>query len=177
MNPHLSSPARRRAFTLIELLVVIAVLAVLAGLLMPALSGARERGRDIHCVNNLKQLGVAVHVYAQDYKDRFPAAERMPSVPANSPPLPRIADLLRRYTGGSDKVFRCKNDLTRFPTEGSSYEWNSTFNGADIAKPQVWLFDVPPHLAPLMYDYDNVHKRGHGDGKNVLFGDGHVGPL
>jgi prepilin-type N-terminal cleavage/methylation domain-containing protein/prepilin-type processing-associated H-X9-DG protein len=76
-----SAPFRafHRAFTLIELLVVIAVIAILAGLLLPALAGAMARAKSVRCLSNLRQIGVGCSLYAGDNDDRLPQSQHQGS--------------------------------------------------------------------------------------------------
>ena len=63
---------KQSGFTLIELLVVIAIIAILAAILFPVFAQAREKARAITCISNLKQIGIAWYMYAQDYDETYP---------------------------------------------------------------------------------------------------------
>lgn len=193
----------RHGFTLIELLVVIAIIAVLASLLLPALSRAKGKACNTVCVNQLRQLGAAIRMYAEENENRMPRAEILPTMPLDpAQPLPRICDVLVPYVGraigtNSPTVFRCPNDkLGLFNREGASYEWNTELNGhridetrssnVRIVRVEVINGEVvdntdeqkvlrfPPETTPLLLDYDDFHPRPPKSGKNVVFMDGHV---
>ena len=69
-----SGKTRTRAFTLIELLVVIAIIAILAALLLPALAGAKKKGKGAECISDLKQIGIGLRLWANDNGEKFPWA-------------------------------------------------------------------------------------------------------
>jgi len=69
------APPKAAGFTLIELLVVIAIIALLMGILMPALSRARKQAWGVSCGSNLRQVGVAANLFAQDHEGKIPRAD------------------------------------------------------------------------------------------------------
>ena len=137
----------KKQFTLIELLVVIAIIAILAAMLLPALSAARERARSANCVSKLKQIGLAAHMYAGANKDSLPvsydSSRAMCYQHSSLMDYPisgsnRGSNLLVSYLGNSDETnkgarqaltnyFTCPSDSSNaakpsdIPDSGSGY--------------------------------------------------------
>lgn len=99
----------RRAFTLLDLLIVIAVITIMSAILLPVFSRAREKARRATCQSNLKQLGVAIAQYMQDYDEMFPCGARQP-------PSAGVgngwAGQILPYTS-STQLFRCLDEAGR----------------------------------------------------------------
>jgi prepilin-type N-terminal cleavage/methylation domain-containing protein len=167
------------AFTLIELLVVISIIAILAALVLPALSRAKESGRATVCLSNLHQIGLALQVYVGDYNNRLPSMSDIYPGVTNAFPGP---DQVLSNQLANLNVLRCPSDKwasdkplpfpqkgpTYFDQTGSSFAWNTLLNGQDADHLSALGLKFDPHLMPLMYDKEKFHiARGKGKGAEL----------
>ena len=176
-----------KGFTLIELLVVIAIIAILAGMLLPALARAREEARKAVCKSNVKQIGLAISMYSNDFEEFYPTCG-LNMTAGNADDLRGLGSLCLLYDQyiTAKKIFKCPS---------TTDDPNNLDIGLNIDR-TVGL--ISAHPAGCSYAYDSqkgklsdpmtaiaADKRGednrlrnstnHGNtGQNVLYYDGHV---
>lgn len=113
---------KKHGFTLIELLVVISIISILAGQLLPALSMAREKGRQANCINNLRQFSIAIEIYNQDYSDYPPWLSNLyPSYISTKGSFLCLTDREKGTTGHGQEPFPEANDIPPANIPGQSY--------------------------------------------------------
>ena len=152
----------KRVFTLVELLVTIGILALLAGLLLPALNHAREAARRTSCISNLRQLGTALELYGAASGFRLPVCAGSFDPEAGPP----IQSVLSQHVAGNQGVWQCPSD-PRKDRAGGSYDWNVYANGLRMDRKTL---QIQGFYMPVMSDYDQFHRASGKDSqRNWLY--------
>ena len=152
----------RSGFTLVELLVVLAVIALLAALLLPTLSKAKESARTTQCLNQMRQLGLAVRLYVDENGDAFPRSEHSAFANGQLPWERSLAPLLGSSTTAWTNLL---TGLYHCPSEKRTTPWSYGLNvyyelGPDddyTGKPRTWrrLTQVPRPSAAILFAENN----------------------
>ena len=175
---------RRNGFTLIELLVVIAIIAILAAMMLPVLSAAREKARTSVCMGNLKPLGLAVKMYADDYGCTPYTANMGYRLRQSATDIRGLGVLVPNYIPvGALDVFNCpSNKIALYPTvwRNPRYYWevdkilDMRYAMRGPAGPSPMYPDKSPNRSYIIDDvwYGALVHKGYGG--NVLFLNGSV---
>lgn len=130
--------ALRKGFTLIELLVVISIVSLLISVLLPALAGARNSSRNIVCMSNLKQIGLAMQVYQDENEDRFPQTMKSPDVNKSWARMMVLQGVLPEPKIGNSTVFTCPSHTDHFYTK-----FNATWtDGSDGTRDYCGIWGI-----------------------------------
>lgn len=190
----------RRAFTLIELLVTISIIALLLGILLPALPRARDSARRAACGVNLRSIGQAIELYKGQWKEVFPTARYMPPPWLSGSDRPPLNVTMSAFIERDSPAYRCPGDRIIWSTTyqdtsvtpaverrgGMSYTYISGLGGQPYERTFFARFlRLTPSNTGVSYDFDGgtfetqsgtqittpfFHRA-----RNVLFADGHVG--
>jgi type II secretory pathway pseudopilin PulG len=162
---------KKQNFTLVELLVIIGIIGILAALLLPALDLSRQRAKQVACISNLKQIGLALNMYLSDNNFIMPCCTMTPSnPPAGEEGFASIVKTLQPYIKNK-KVFCCPGDSNQayFKREGTSYEWQSQL-GINGMKADERTLKIMGFKSPILICYSYFHgKEGDTKARNYLY--------
>ena len=160
-----------RGFTLLEAFLVVVVLIVLLSVAIPSFKRMQATARSAGCAAKLRQIGLALNLYANDNSTRMPVmVAGRDSLDQDDPALDTV---LLEYVTGED-CFQCPGDHKRiWAKTGTSYFWNSTLNRQMIGNLDFLGLTKKEVGIPMVSDKENFHESI-GDEVNILYADGHV---